>query len=805
MLRYMRVCLAFITVMTLVACQSHEEKAESFYQSGLSLMEAGDLDRAAIEFLNVFQHNNLHKDARRKLADIRLEQGNLGAAYGQYLRLIEQYPDTPEVRLILARVALDTNNWDEARRHGEAAIGLIPEDPEAQALAAAFEYRDAKDAKARASAAGIALDLLAADASDEVSRRVVIDHLLRSDTPYDAMAEIDRALERDPQSYAYNTLRLRLLNQVQDSRGIGQQLKRMVALYPDDQDLSRTLIHWYLAQGNLTDAEDYLRQLAGDITASPTGHISVVQLIQSSQGPEAAQAELNRLAKANADNTNADIYRTLSAMITFDNGNRDSAISTIEDIATNAEPSEQTWRIRNILARLLIATDNRVGARAQVETILTEDSSNVDALKLRATWAIDDDRSPEAIVDLRTALGQQPRDAEILTLMAQAHEREGAQALAGERLALAVDVSGAGPEESLRYAAFLLRSGRTPAARSILTDARNANPGNVSVLTELAKLLLAEGALVPAQDLTNDLRSLNDPAAQQAAISLQTALLLSQNRSQDGIVFLQEQIAQGKADTTAIAQVVQIHWLSGNINAARTYLEEALTNDPLNGTLRMLSATLHAISGEFAAAEVGFRELIEEFPQSEDPVLRLYNLLISTDRAEEAGTVIDAALAVQPRSLNLRWVRAGELEKSGNIDAAIALYEEIYAANTDAVTIANNLASLIATHKDDTNSLERAATIAKRLRDSDLPPFQDTYGWIAFRLGNFEEARSYLEPAALGLPDDPLVQFHLGMTYAALQDVDQARRVLSRAIDLAGDSALPQFDTARHQLQELGG
>ncbi|WP_083225664.1 tetratricopeptide repeat protein [Neptunicoccus sediminis] len=805
MLRYMRVCLAFITVVTLVACQSPEEKAESFYQSGLSLMEAGDLDRAAIEFLNVFQHNNLHKDARRKLADIRLEQGNLGAAYGQYLRLIEQYPDTPEVRLILARVALDTNNWDEARRHGEAAIALVPEDPEAQALAAAFQYRDAKDAKARARAAGLASDLLTADASDEVSRRVVIDHLLRSDTPYDAMAEIDRALERDPESYPYHTLRLRLLNQIQDTSGVGQQLKRMVALYPDDQDLSRTLIHWYLAQGNLTEAEDYLRQLAGDITANPAGHISVVQLIQSSQGPEAAQAELNRLAKANADNANADIYRTLSAMITFDNGNRDSAISIIEDIAANAEPSEQTWRIRNILARLLIATDNRVGARAQVETILSEDSSNVDALKLRAAWAIDDDRAAEAIVDLRTALGQEPRDAEILTLMAQAHEREGALALAGERLALAVDVSGAGPEESLRYAAFLLRNGRTPAARSILTDARNANPGNVSVLTELAKLLLAEGALVPAQDLANDLRSLNDPAAQQAAISLQTALLLSQNRSQDGIVFLQEQIAQGKADTTAIAQVVQIHWLSGNIDAARTYLEEALSNDPRNATLRMLSATLHAISGEFAAAEAGFRDLIEEYPQSEEPVLRLYNLLISTDRAEEAGTVIDAALAVQPRSLNLRWVRADELEKSGNIDGAIALYEEIYAANTDAVTIANNLASLIATHKDDTNSLERAATIAKRLRDSDLPPFQDTYGWIAFRLGNFEEARSYLEPAALGLPDDPLVQFHLGMTYAALEDVDQARRVLSRAIDLAGDSALPQFDTARHQLQELGG
>ena len=84
-----------------------------------------------------------------------------------------------------------------------------------------------------------------------------------------------------------------------------------------------------------------------------------------------------------------------------------------------------------------------------------------------------------------------------------------------------------------------------------------------------------------------------------------------------------------------------------------------------------------------------------------------------------------------------------------------------------------------------------------------MPAFQDTYGWIAHRNGNNDEALTYLEPAAAGLPNDGLTQFHLGMTYLALNRPEDARRQLTRALKLAGDSTLPQFQTARDALAGL--
>jgi tetratricopeptide (TPR) repeat protein len=149
------------------------------------------------------------------------------------------------------------------------------------------------------------------------------------------------------------------------------------------------------------------------------------------------------------------------------------------------------------------------------------------------------------------------------------------------------------------------------------------------------------------------------------------------------------------------------------------------------------------------------------------------------------------------------WIKAGEYEKAKKFDSAIKVYEDLYKNDSNSMIIANNLASLITTYRDDVESLERAFAIARRLRESKIPAFQDTYGWIEYRRGNFEDALKYLEPAAAGLPKDPLAQFHLGMVYAALNDTAKARESLSRAIEIAGDSPLQQLKIAKETLDGL--
>ena len=91
---------AALAIGVLTACKSSEEKAEEHYQAGMELLQKGDTDRALVEFRNVFQLNGQHRAAREEYARIQRERGNLRDSYGQYLRLVEQYPDDFEGNLV---------------------------------------------------------------------------------------------------------------------------------------------------------------------------------------------------------------------------------------------------------------------------------------------------------------------------------------------------------------------------------------------------------------------------------------------------------------------------------------------------------------------------------------------------------------------------------------------------------------------------------------------------------------------------------------------------------------------------------
>ncbi|MGI9390917.1 MAG: tetratricopeptide repeat protein, partial [Boseongicola sp.] len=87
---------------------------------------------------------------------------------------------------------------------------------------------------------------------------------------------------------------------------------------------------------------------------------------------------------------------------------------------------------------------------------------------------------------------------------------------------------------------------------------------------------------------------------------------------------------------------------------------------------------------------------------------------------------------------------------------------------------------------------------------TNVPPFQDTYGWILFRRGEHEEAVTYLEPAANALGNDPIVQFHLASAYAALGQNEDALSQFRKALELAGtEDSRPQIETTKAEIERL--
>lgn len=801
MFRHLLLPAALLAATLLAACDSAEERAEEHFLSGLELYEAGDVARALIELRNVFKLNTSHREGRMLMARIEENRGNLPGALSQYTAIVEKTPEDFEAQRAAARLAADLGDWETAERHAEAARSLMAEDgsdPVVRVVELGVAYHRARRDREFATAQDLAREAaaLVEQAPDlMLARQIVIDDRILRQEWDAALAELDSGLEQAPDSRLLYQLRLGVLEKLNRPEEIEAQLRAMVERFPEDDSLRALLVRWYVSQGRMDEAEIYLRAQIDPDDPAFEPRLTLVGFIGQIRGPEAALEEIDGiLAQAGSEDPNRALYRAVRASLVFELGDRQDAIAELEKALETAEPSDQTRHIKITLARMLVQTGNPVGARAQVEEVLEQDPGNVDALKMRAAWMIEDDRPDEALVELRRALDQAPRDAEVLTLMAQAQERAGSRDLMGEMLALAVEASNNAPETSLRYAGYLVQEDQLVSAERILVDALRLQPGHLEILGALGNIYVRLEDWGRAQGVIDELTEQDGAEAAGLADRLTARVLAGQDRQDELQAFL-DRLASGEdGDDRAIAAAIRLRLSQGDKEGALAYLEDRLAESPDNPDLKMISAALMATEGRTEESGELLRGLLEEDPQNQQLWIALYNLHRATGALDKAGEVLDDALEAVPNGTNLQWAKAAELERAGDMEGAIAIYEDLYERNSNSAVIANNLASLISTFREDDESLQRAYAIARRLRGTDVPQFQDTYGWIAARLNNHDEALEYLESAAEALPEDPTVRYHLARAYAmAGRDADalEAYRTAKDLLEGSGRRPLP--------------
>ncbi|MBM9596184.1 tetratricopeptide repeat protein [Roseitranquillus sediminis] len=803
MSKFRSLALPAALVLALSACDSAEERAEAHFQQGVELLEAGDVDRALVEFRNVFQLDGTHREARRLFAEAELGRGRLQSGYSHYLRLVEQYPDDIEALRRLTRLALDRGEWQEVERHGAVLVQAQPDDATAQLVDLYLRYRqavEAEDTETQAEIAAEAAQLQGDFPEEHLLQELVADQATRTGAWETALAEIDEGLEIAPDQRSLYAMRLGVLQELGDLDGVAQQLRDMAVRFPDDQSIPQTLIRWYLSQNNLDAAELYLReQVEAGVIAGMD--LALIEFLSRFRGIDVALAEVDRMIAAGEGE--AEVLRALRAGLRFEQGERESAIAELQALVDEAET--ETDRLRDVkiaLATMLAQTGNQVGARALVEDVLASDPSHVAAIKMQSTWLIEADEIEQAILTLRRALDQSPRDPELMTLMAQAHERAGNRQLMGEMLSLAVEASNRAPAESIRYAEFLLGEGNVSVAERTLINSLRLNPNHPAMLRLLGATHIRQGDWSRAEQVVRTLQSLDIAEASAFADSLQAQILTGRGQSTEVVNFLQQLIDEGRGGLGARMGIVQSHIENGNIDAATAYVEALLEEEPDNRWFRFVRASLAELSGDAGTAEKSYVDLVEENPESVAVWRALYVLQSRAGREDDARATLERALAANPSDPDLLWIQASELQAQGDDEAALQIYAQLYEENSSAPIIANNYASLLSTLRDDPESINRAWTVARRLRDSDVPAFQDTFGWLAYLRQDYPLALDHLEPAAEALSEDPAVQYHLGLTYAALERFDEAAAALERSIELAVEGA-PHVADARARLEEI--
>jgi len=127
-------------------------------------------------------------------------------------------------------------------------------------------------------------------------------------------------------------------------------------------------------------------------------------------------------------------------------------------------------------------------------------------------------------------------------------------------------------------------------------------------------------------------------------------------------------------------------------------------------------------------------------------------------------------------------------------------YRAVLQINPDLTQAANNLAYLLAEHRNEYDEALKFALKARNQKPQD-PFIKDTLGWIYFKKGLYDNAVKLLTESAEEIPDNATLHYHLGMALYKKGDKEEARQNLEKALKI--NDKFSEGKSARQILAEL--
>ncbi len=767
------VCAA--ALLLLVGCSSPEEKAKAYYESGMEYLNKQDFAKAAIEFRNALKLNENNADAWFGMAMVEQQSHAWGRAYADLNRVLEIDHKHLKALSGLATLLAVSGDNNGALKYADSAAEIDPKNPDIIAQRAAILSRlgRSQDAVAEAKKA------LAIKENHVGAVSVLASEAINANDIPSALKLIDTALAASPKDLGLHLIKLTALKKSGDLVKQEQAIRGIIAAFPERPEFRRELIAFLVAQNRTSDAEQELRN---NLAASPDDSKAALELasfIDKSKGHAAAREELAKLATTQK---NPIPLQMAIADIDFATGRQDDSEKLLREIVAAKGTSDEGIEALLKLNEQLIARNKIADAETGIAEVLKHDGQNVSGLKQRASVAILQGSYEPAIADLRTVLSNTKNDVKAMLLLGNAYERNGQMELAGNSYLEAAQNAANDPAVALNYVRFLIRRGKSDQEQQLLQSVVDRFPDNRNAALMLAQIYQRGGDWQKAADIAKRLSDQNSGDTTSKLVEGQS--LLAMQRYDDAIKLLSEDTQYKNTNRYAMKALVQAYVVAKRRADADAYLLSVLKENPKNTDAMILQSSLLQSDGKLKDAEQVLQQAIQTNPSAMDAYVALAWQYEKQGNIDQMIATLNSGISSATEKDQLRLMLAMAYEKSGRFEDAIATYEAIKGSSIDSLLVANNLASLLADHRTDEASLNRAVELAKVLQDSPVPEFQETLGWVLVASGKQKGSLRQLENAVAALDKYPTAHFHLGYAYAVAGKLDLAAKQFETALSL---------------------
>jgi cellulose synthase operon protein C len=787
-------CLILAAVQ-LGGCSSREQRAENYYNRGMSYIEQKDFVKARIELRNALQINDKLVAAWRALAQLDEKDRNWQVLAGDLRKIVELDPKDIGSKLRFGRLMLASGALEQALKTANEAIDEEPKNVEALSLKAAVLFKQ-KDTDGAVRAAEQALDIEPGNTAASV---VLAAAKYAQGDPQGALKILDTIKPDKKDDLGVMFLELNIFGHLGDVAQVEKVLRRLAEIYPQQPAFRTQLVRFLIANNRPDDAEKELRSVVAASPDDAAAELNLVALLGQIKGAAAAREELvTRIAAGG----NVFPYQLALAKIDIAQGHFEDGEKLLNKLIADSKSADDTATARITLAEIYMSRNNTSAAEPLINAILQADARNIAGLSMRASLHINRGQNDEAIADLRSALNDQPQSPELLASLGVAYEHTGAIELAEKAFADATKASRYAPNIGLNYVAFLRRRGLGAQADGAVADLANRNPNSVPLLAELAQIKLAHQDWAAAHALADTIHKLGDKS--DVADQINGAAFAGEKKPSDSLAALQNVYDANPGAARPMAALASAYIEAKQTDKAEALLDSALKANPQNAEALVLMGSIALTKNKPDEAIKNFEAAIKQQPKNTVGYRSLADLYARQKKLDEATKTIREGLEQIPQNFALELTSAGLQELKGDYEAAISEYEAMLKQQPGSMVVANNLASLLADHRTDKASLDRANELALILTKSQIPQFKDTLGWVAYRRSDYNTAIPLLEGAGAALPNNALVLYHLGMGYLATGQDAKAAEQFKKARELApNDTELKlKIDAANKNLAD---
>jgi len=373
-------------------------------------------------------------------------------------------------------------------------------------------------------------------------------------------------------------------------------------------------------------------------------------------------------------------------------------------------------------------------------------------------------RLPAALIELRTALQDEPTNLTARLLFAQTF----------------IDMSDGENAE-----AQILRAKQDGA-----TDVDTARP--------LAEAELLENKL---DDVIKNTSSTPDGAPLDLKVSLlayRGLALAAVGQVNDARKALSEGLAQDTPSVDLFIALARLAIIDGDDVMARARLEEALAKAPKDWRLVTLHGDIAFAEQKFAEAEQAFQQRIDAQPWNSVARIDLARAQIANDKPKEAQENLDEVLKRYPDNPIVNYLRALASYRAKDYAAAQTFTQKVLALVKEfppAELIAG--AASFALGQNEQANKYLSPYVYRTPKDIQA---RKLLGSVQLALGHPGQAVETLSPALNQAGDDAQLLAMIGMAAARTGDVASANRYLQQATDIAPQNATIQSELAATQV-----